>query len=70
MKKKKKYFICVRKSDNRAVISTSKCYISDIVGVSVDTIRRHLEKSKYYETNEFIICRDVEIHTIKRGFAL
>ena len=68
--KKKRYYIYASLDGKSAFISTSMQYIAEHLGINAKTISRHLEKDKYYLTDRFIIYRDVEIHTIKRGFAL
>lgn len=68
--KKKRYYTYASLDGSRAFISTSMQYIAEYLGINAKTISRHLEKDKYYLTDRFIICKNVEIHTIKRGFAL
>ena len=68
MKRKTYYTCCILKS-GRTVISTSKLYIAELLGISEKTIQRHLINTFVYKTEDFIICKDVVIHKIKRGFA-
>lgn len=67
--KKKGYYVLHDLRDNKFYISTSKKYLADIIGISVDTLRRHTKDDicvgKYY-----VLCSNVTINTIKRGFGI
>ena len=66
----KRYYTCTSIEKNETIISTSKTYIAEYLGISTKTISRHLSKNKCYQTDTYIICRDVDIKRIRRGFAL
>lgn len=67
---KKTYYVCMLLKKEKAIISTSKQYIADIVGINTVTITRHLKRSNLFISEEFIIGICNDIHKIKRGFAL
>lgn len=71
MKKKiELYYVAFNKTTNIPIITTSKEGVSEFLGISVDTIRRHLKDVSYYETKKYIIQRDTPIIKCKKGFAI
>ena len=70
MKRQRYYYVCFVYENKEFIISTSMQYIADNVGVSQKTISRGLSKGDIYEGKGFIVQKDVELHTIKRGFAI
>ena len=67
---KKLYYIGLKKSNNRMVISPCKQEIADLLDISVRTISRHLINTSIYDTEDYTIWKNVPINKIKRGFAL
>jgi len=69
-KNKKVYFIGINRLNNQSIIATSKQAIADHLGICAKTISRHLDKLSMYETDDYIICKEVSIKVIRRGFAI
>lgn len=69
-REKKVYYVGMIKSNNNIIVTFTKTALSEFIGVSVDTIRRHLNSSSIYITDEFIVWSGITIDSIKRGFAL
>lgn len=69
-KDNKTYFGCYIKANNKLVVSVSKRYVADLLGVHPITIYRQLQKTNPWITDEYIVWKDVRIIHIKRGFAL
>ena len=67
---KKLYYIGLKKSNNRIVISPCKQEIADLLDISVRTISRHLINTSIYDTEDYTIWKNVHINKIKRGFGL
>lgn len=67
--KKQGYYVCCSHEKN-IVISTSMSYIADYMGISQRTLSRHFKHSDIYTIEGFTVCKNVKVHTIKRGFAL
>jgi len=62
MKKNEQTYIVINnKINNVVIIATSKTQTGRIVGLSYDTIKRHLENSLVYDTTEFTIWTNVPI---------
>ena len=61
-KKKKTPYACLIKAINRLIVSTTKVYIANELDINVRTITRNMENTNIYETNEYIIWRNIPIH--------
>lgn len=66
----KTYYIGIRLSDNKVIISTSKVVIANHLSISSITIYRQLKNKALHINSEYIIAKTNKINTIKRGFAL
>ena len=66
-KHEKVYFIALKKSNNDVLLSTSKTKIASFLGVCETTIRRWLNKSSPYITDEFIIWENISVKKIRRN---
>lgn len=64
------YYVAILKSNNKVLITLTKTALSEFIGVSHDTITRHLKNSSSYITDEFIVWKDIPIERVRRGFAL
>ena len=69
-KNKQTYYVCTHLIKNETIICVSMQYIADYLNIHRDTVSRHLKGNTYWRTEEIIICKDVDIQRIKRGFAL
>ena len=70
MKKKvKTYYIGLIKANNTIKISITKTGIAQFLGISTDTIGRHMGKLLKYDTEEYTVWRKISIEKLKRGFA-
>ena len=61
-KKKQHPYVCWIKETNKVIISTTKIFIANELGIHTRTISRNMERTDIYETNDFIIWRNVPIH--------
>jgi hypothetical protein len=69
MKKRlKTYYIGLIKASNSVKISVTKVGIAQFLGISDDTITRHMGKKFMYDTEEYIIWRRIPIEKVKRGW--
>ena len=66
----KRYYTCTSIEKSETIICTSMTHVAEYMGVSTKTISRHLQNNKCWQTSQYIVCRDVNIQRIKRGFAL
>ena len=55
-------YVCWIKATNRMMMSTTKVYIANELGINVRTISRNMKSSDTYDTPEYTIWRDVPIH--------
>jgi len=61
-------YIIQMKKTNRIIASTMKNIIAEYAGIHTITLTRHLDKSSIYETDSFIISKDVPLYTIQRRY--
>ena len=48
-------FVALNKENNKLIVATTKSEISRWIGISVDTIRRHLDNTSIYDTEYYTI---------------
>ena len=69
-KNKQTYYVCTHLIKNETIICVSMQCIASYLEINTKTISRHMGKNTYWRTDEYIICRDISIKRIRRGFAL
>ena len=69
-RKRKTYYVGLKKDTNRVYICTSMECIAGHLGMCAKTISRHYSYKGVYNTEEYTIWYDVEIEVIKRGFGM
>jgi hypothetical protein len=66
----KTYYILYVKSNKRVFITTYRSIICRTLKINLVTFRRHLKNVLYYETEEYIIWKDISIHKRVTGLKL
>lgn len=69
-KKKKVYYVALRKSDNILIIRVTKREIADFLNISIDTVNRRLNHENMFSCDEYSIWCNIHIPVLKRGFYL
>lgn len=65
---KQKHYILLLRKDNRIVLSLTKTEICEVLGISVDTLRRRLDHHSSYHCDEYSVWCNVMLPLVKRGF--
>ena len=61
-KKRKTFYALFLKATNDIIISSTKVFIASILDIHVITITRNMKNKSKYETDEFIIWKNVPAH--------
>ena len=64
----KTYYIALNKANNSIHASITKVSIAEFLGINVITITRNMMNKVMFETDDYIIWRDITIAKVKRGF--
>lgn len=65
-KRRKTYYVALNKANNTIEICTSKTEAGRFVNISYDTVRRHLERTSFYDTLLYSVWKDVVLVKSKR----
>lgn len=65
---KQKHYILLLRKDNRIVLRLTKTEICEVLGISVDTLRRRLDHHSSYHCDEYSVWCNVMLPLVKRGF--
>lgn len=68
--KKKEYYAGMSKNNNELLVATTMSSIARMLGICRQTISKHLSDTNMYESNDYIIWRNVYIDKCKKGFSL
>lgn len=69
-KRRKTYYVVLKKAQNRVYIFTAKQGAATCIGKHVHTISNNMSSDGIYDTDEYTVWESVEITLIKTGFAL
>jgi hypothetical protein len=67
--KNKTYYVSLNKELNTIQISSTKISAAKFLGISSDTITRHMIKNRA-DTSKYTVWKNINIVKLQRGFAL